>query len=82
MPRSFRGHRRGDILIGQRIRLFRHASGISAEDMARVSRLDIGEYASCELGEARFKAAELYEIGKALKVRLTDILGVIHNTVD
>jgi len=50
--------------------------------MARVSRLDIGEYASCELGEARFKAAELYEIGKALKVRLTDILGVIHNTVD
>ncbi|MBN9246865.1 helix-turn-helix transcriptional regulator [Hyphomicrobium sp.] len=82
MPRSFRSHRRGDILIGQRIRLFRHASGISAEEMARVSGLDIGEYASCELGEARFKTAELYEIGKALKVRLTDIVGVIGSTVD
>lgn len=82
MPRWFRGHRRVDILIGQRIRLFRHASGISAEDMARVSGLDIGEYASRELGEARFKTCELYEIGKALKVRMTDILGVIANTVD
>ncbi|MBS0238153.1 MAG: hypothetical protein JSS54_00865 [Proteobacteria bacterium] len=50
--------------------------------MARVSGLDIGEYASRELGEARFKSCELYEICKALKVRMTDILGVIANTVD
>ncbi|WP_156150847.1 helix-turn-helix domain-containing protein [Hyphomicrobium sp. 99] len=85
MPRSFGGYRRTDILIGQRIRLFRHASGISAEDMARVSGLDIGDYASRELGEARFKTAELYEIGKALKVRLADIfgsIGAVGDTVD
>ena len=50
--------------------------------MARVSGLDIGEYASRELGEARFKTGELYEIGKALKVRMTDILGVIASTAN
>jgi len=82
MPRSVVGNRRVDTLIGQRIRLFRHASGISAEDMARVAGMDVGNYASRELGEARFKAAELHEIAKALKVRLTDIFGVLGDPVN
>lgn len=82
MPRLGGGYRRVDSLIGQRIRLFRHASGISAEDMARVCGMDVGDYASRELGEARFKTAELYEIAKALKVRLTDIFGVLGDPVD
>jgi transcriptional regulator with XRE-family HTH domain len=82
MPRFRGGYRRVDLLIGQRIRLFRHASGISAEYMARISGLDVSDYASRELGEDRFKTAELYEIAKALKVRLTDILGVLAEPVD
>jgi transcriptional regulator with XRE-family HTH domain len=82
MRRLGGGYRRGDLLIGQRIRLFRHASGISAEYMARISGLDVGDYASRELGEARFKTAELYEIAKALKVRLTDIFGVLADAVN
>ncbi len=81
MPRSLGGYRRVDILIGQRVRLFRHASGITAEDMARVAGLDVGDYASRELGEARFKAGELYEIARALKVRLTDIFAAIADPV-
>ncbi|CAA2136633.1 helix-turn-helix domain-containing protein [Hyphomicrobium sp. ghe19] len=82
MPRFGGGHRRVDSLIGQRIRLFRHASGIPAEYMARVSGMDVSEYASRELGEARFKTAELHEIAKALKVQLTDIFGVLADPVD
>ncbi|HET6388303.1 helix-turn-helix transcriptional regulator [Hyphomicrobium sp.] len=81
MPRLLGGYRRVDILIGQRVRLFRHASGISAEAMARVAGLDVGEYASRELGEARFKAGELYEIARVLKVRLTDIFAAIAEPV-
>jgi transcriptional regulator with XRE-family HTH domain len=82
MPRSVVGYRRIDKLIGQRIRLLRHASGISAEEMAQISGMEIGEYASCELGEARFSAAQLFEIARGLKVNLTDIYSVLGVVAD
>ncbi|WP_291161061.1 hypothetical protein [Hyphomicrobium sp.] len=50
--------------------------------MARVSGMDVGDYASRELGEVRFKTTELHEIAKALKVRLTDIFGILADPVD
>jgi transcriptional regulator with XRE-family HTH domain len=82
MPRSVVGYRRIDTLIGQRIRLLRHASGISAQEMAQASGMEIGDYASCEMGESRFAAAELFDIAKTLKVNLTDIYGVLGDAVD
>lgn len=77
MPHPTAGYQKADTLIGQRIRLLRHASGIPAQEMARLSGMEISDYASCEMGEARFTATQLFEIAKGLKVNLSDIFGAL-----
>jgi transcriptional regulator with XRE-family HTH domain len=77
MPRSAQDYLKTDALIGQRIRLLRHACGISAAEMAWISGMDIGDYARCEIGESRFTTAMLSEIARALKVNMRDIVGVL-----
>ena len=82
MPLPNTRFQKADALIGQRIRLLRHASGISAQEMARISGMEISDYASCEIGEARYSATELFEIARGLKVGLSDIFGVLRNASD
>ena len=60
--------------MAQRIRTLREIVGLSKEEMAKKTGVDISEYIACEAGEKDLNFAFLYRCALALNVDVTDII--------
>ena len=60
--------------MAQRIRDLREIVGLSPEDMARLTGVDLEEYLQCEAGESDLNFAFIYRCAQAFGVDVTDII--------
>ena len=60
--------------MAQRIRDLREIVGLTPEDMARLTGVDLEEYLRCEAGESDLNFAFIYRCAQAFGVDVTDII--------